>query len=350
MSIKVLYIISSLRRSGPVNVLYSIVKDAMINNIEPIIVTLKPEFKRSKLNSFTDLDIEVINVGRNSSTLTKIIKIIDDRNIEVVHSHGVIPDFINCLIHKKKKNVYCISTLHNFPFEDYKFAYGRICGFLLAVIHCLIVRNLICVSCSDTIQQKFKKLHLSTISIPNGVELPDFSKVINARRKRENVFLYLGEVNRRKNVHLLIEAFKNLTQYELLIVGDGPELKSLEKQNCYKNIKFVGRTENPVSFFMKSDYYISASLSEGLPMACLEAMSYGLPVILSDISPHREIMNDKVGVTFSSNDLKDLLKQIKKISSLNINSKNVYKHIEDKYSAARVSEEYGNLYNELIEN
>lgn len=44
MSIKVLYIVSSLRRSGPVNVLYSIVKDAMINNIEPIIVTLKPEF------------------------------------------------------------------------------------------------------------------------------------------------------------------------------------------------------------------------------------------------------------------------------------------------------------------
>lgn len=99
MSIKVLYIVSSLRRSGPVNVLYSIVKDAMINNIEPIIVTLKPEFKRSKLNSFTNLDIEVINVGRNSSTLTKIIKIIDDRKIEVVHSHGVIPDFINCLIH-----------------------------------------------------------------------------------------------------------------------------------------------------------------------------------------------------------------------------------------------------------
>ncbi|MFD1318489.1 glycosyltransferase [Loigolactobacillus zhaoyuanensis] len=350
MSIKVLYIISSLRRSGPVNVLYSIVKDARTNNIEPVIVTLKPESKRSRLSAFTNLNIKIINVGRNNLTLKKILKVIDDENIEVVHSHGIIPDFINSLIHKKRKNMYCISTLHNFPFEDYKFAYGRIRGLVLAIVHYLIIRRLICVSCSDTIQKKFRKLHLSTISIPNGVDLPDYSMLMNAHKKYGNVFLYLGEINKRKNVQLLMEAFKILTQYELLIVGDGPELDALKKQNDCKNIKFLGRTENPASFFLESDYYISASLSEGLPMACLEAMSYGLPVILSDIGPHKEIMNEEVGVTFSSNNLEDLLKKIRKILSMNIDSREVYEYIQNKYDSTRVSREYAILYNDLIEN
>ena len=90
----------------------------------------------------------------------------------VIHSHGIIPDLINLLC----KNAKCmsISTLHNFPFEDYPMSFGRVVGTVMAFAHISIEKHLICVACSPSIKkQLYKKSKLEVLSIANGVNFPN---------------------------------------------------------------------------------------------------------------------------------------------------------------------------------
>lgn len=52
---------------------------------------------------------------------------------------------------------------------------------------------------------------------------------------------------------------------------------------------FVGKVSTPANYLQLSDYFISASLSEGLPMAVMEGMALGLPPVLSRIDSHIEV-------------------------------------------------------------
>ena len=56
----------------------------------------------------------------------------------------------------------------------------------------------------------------------------------------------------------------------------------------------------------QSDYFVSASLSEGLPNSVLEAISMELPVLLSDISSHKEIVGDNYPYLYKATDVVDL--------------------------------------------
>lgn len=55
------------------------------------------------------------------------------------------------------------------------------------------------------------------------------------------------------------------------------------------SVVFHGFVDNVVPWLQASDLFVSASASEGMPLAVLEALSCGLPALLSDIPPHREI-------------------------------------------------------------
>src|SRR5699024_7455453 len=112
----------------------------------------------------------------------------------------------------------------------------------------------------------------------------------------------VGSLIPRKNPVTLVKGFLESKANEnsiLLVIGDGP-LKS----NIYnmvkdsKHIMLKGQIFNVSDFLKASDYFISVSLSEGLPNTVLEAMSTGLPVCLSNIPPHTEILdyNNTAGV------------------------------------------------------
>jgi glycosyltransferase involved in cell wall biosynthesis len=92
----------------------------------------------------------------------------------------------------------------------------------------------------------------------------------------------------------ILETFPNA---HLQIVGDGEEYVTLDElikeKKLYENIELVGQTDhNNLKFYYSScDLYISASTFEVCPVPTLEAMACGKPLVLSNIEPHKEMID-----------------------------------------------------------
>ena len=130
--------------------------------------------------------------------------------------------------------------------------------------------------------------------IPNGVDLPAFDqrKLAADFRERYNLsdsptLLYMGRLQKRKGVDVLVEAFKasGVADAHLLIVGpDEGMLPTLRAQAAGDpRIVFTGYLdgEERLGALAAGDVFALPAIGEGQPMAALEAMAAGMPVVLS---------------------------------------------------------------------
>ena len=216
------------------------------------------------------------------------------------------------------------------------------------------------IACSETISNKiYENRKVKFDYIRNGID--PTMLVVNKSIKRselkieesDTVYAFCGYLSKRKNVKFLIEVFNTLpNNYKLLVIGDGDELVALKASAKKDNVIFVGKVSTPANYLQLSDYFISASLSEGLPMAVMEGMALGLPPVLSRIDSHIEVKKCcEEGIElFDLDNVDDLSTIIKnkvkddKINSLVKNCAYNYLH------AKRMALEYQEKYKDLIRN
>lgn len=119
------------------------------------------------------------------------------------------------------------------------------------------------------------------------------------------VIITLGRLTPIKGQIHLIRAFskikKTYPQVKLVFIGEGDiesELKRVVKELILENdVLFFGYVSNPFKYIKKSKLFVFPSLSEGFPMALVEAMTCGIPVIASDCrSGPREILSPDTDV------------------------------------------------------
>ncbi len=105
----------------------------------------------------------------------------------------------------------------------------------------------------------------------------------------KKVVMFVGRLVKVKGVDLLLKAFARLNRPDavLVIVGDGPERKDLERLAAHLGIPdrivFTGWREDAAKLVAIADVFVLPSLSEGLPQSLLEALAHGVPCIVSDI-------------------------------------------------------------------
>jgi glycosyltransferase involved in cell wall biosynthesis len=128
--------------------------------------------------------------------------------------------------------------------------------------------------------------------IPNGVVLQ-----VPSDQKREFDLIYVGRLVKWKNVSLIIRTANRLG-LRLCIIGDGPEGNRLKAQakKLGVNCVFTGELEKSEVYYYlrKSSIFILISQYEGLSYALLEAMSIGIPVLVSNAEGNLGIIEDGI--------------------------------------------------------
>ena len=140
----------------------------------------------------------------------------------------------------------------------------------------------------------------------------------------ENVFVFVGRIN---NSGVAFETYNSL-----------PE----ETRNRIKIVSNVSNSELG-QLYENAVAYVSASLFEGLGMPIVEAMSYNIPVILSDIPPHREVSLNK-GFYFDAEDVNGLAAFMDYLPSEKCDYAN---EIRTLFSEENTSARYVNIINSL---
>jgi glycosyltransferase involved in cell wall biosynthesis len=139
------------------------------------------------------------------------------------------------------------------------------------------------------------------------------------------------------------------------MLGEGPlreDCKASAREYPEAQIAFRGFVDNVREYLQASDFFISASLSEGLPNTVLEALASGLPVALSDIGPHREIIQaGRVGVLFDTNSATALAEGINHLCEMDTDelSREARQVACGKFSAEKMSLGYQMLYKDILD-
>lgn len=146
--------------------------------------------------------------------------------------------------------------------------------------------------------------------ILNGINLSD-APPPRALSQAQRRLLFVGRLSVQKNPVFLIEALAKLPRrdWHLTIVGDGPLLtavrESIEAHGLVASVTLAGWLAAPAvqQALSVSDILLMPSLSEGLPVAAIEALKYGLAIVASDIPGVRDVLENGVnGCTFPVGD------------------------------------------------
>lgn len=251
---------------------------------------------------------------------------------DIIHYHGVGPALLSFLPRIFCRKTKVITTFHCIDRKHQK--WGLFAKLMLRVgewAACRFAHETITVS--KTLQQYCSEAYdKDTAYVPNGVTVSEIfsdqpSEILKKFNLEKNKYLLMvSRLVRHKGAHYLVQAFRDLKEKDatfrdlrLVFAGDSAftddyvkELKDLAKED--QNIIFVGfQSGRPLEdLFLNSLAVVHPSESEGLPIAVLEAMSYGKVVLASDIPENMELIKD-YGFSFQNKNIGDLTQQLKEV-------------------------------------
>jgi len=156
----------------------------------------------------------------------------------------------------------------------------------------------------------------------NSVDVDKFSNGDDSFKTEHNlldkpIVMFVGNLIKRKNVESLLEAKKIAnSDYYLVIVGDGPLFKKLNKKVVDENIHdviFAGSRNDVERIIPSCDVLVLPSFSESFGLVLIEALACGKPVIGSNVGGITEIINDDVGLLVNPNKISSIARAIDNI-------------------------------------
>lgn len=141
-------------------------------------------------------------------------------------------------------------------------------------------------------------------AIPNGVFVPE--RIPPAEPARAELGLApdafvigcVARLGKEKDHRTLVEAFRRVRiaapRARLVLVGDGPERAALE-ENAPEGMTLLGTRNDVQSLLPAFDVIALSSRREGLPLALLEGMAFGLPAVATSVGGIPELLADGAG-------------------------------------------------------
>ena len=366
---KICHVINDLSRGGAESHLYSLVKLQHESGHQVSVMLLGRDLKNffSLEDDFREIDIKIIRFkgpkklqGFNPVSIIAATKHFSKNKFDIVHSHSPRSDFLTYLSHlflsKASKWVVTVHGKYGTYLDGSKVIdvfrkLGvRILSRLWSKTDSIIV-------ISESIKEWMSLLNsnLSPEVIPYGINV---QKKIEYESLNELRIGFLGRLNPNKGVEDLINVFmsmKNqndpmLINSKLLIGGVGSDSyeRKLKHLVSDEDVDFLGYVSDREEFFSSINLFVFTSYSEGLGLALLEAMSFGLVCIARNIDPMNKIItNEENGYLFSDNkDLENIIHsiQVKENEDIEGVMTSALKTIENSYSIIHMYSRIEKLY------
>ena len=307
---------------------------------------------------------DFLSFGKSPWKLLKALKAIHktvkEKNIDVIHANSTFAGVLMYFYSLFNRKLFYIYTPHGY----YSFKnMGKAKKLAVRLIEKKINRAadlVIHVSQSEEREAITNKLVTpdKSIVILNGVADPGVQPV----RKAEEAFtiVNLARVDDQKNpfdfIHIARNVLEKSPDVQFIWAGNGKHLEeSRAKVKAFgleENIRFIGFTTEKEALLERSHLYFSTSHYEGLPFAVVEAMSYKLPLLLTDIMGHADMVEEEQnGLLFNSSEhnavsdfIQDLIEDSGKWNSMSAGSYRVFnERFHTQGMLKRLSDVYGVL-------
>ncbi|MBE6833212.1 MAG: glycosyltransferase [Faecalispora sporosphaeroides] len=259
---------------------------------------------------------------RNIAAVFKLRNFLKRERFDKISTHtalasAIIRLAVLLLPQKQRPRVYYIA--HGFLFSK-KDGFKKWL-YLLPEKICAPVTNMLMVMNQEDLElAKRYCLYKEQLHLINGIGFNSDKFKLLSSEERENgrramgfsqadfLFIYAAEFSKRKNQQFLIKAFATVANQiphaHLLLAGNGALLehckKLVKKLQMEKQIHFLGYMQQMQELYPLCDAAVSTSKVEGIPFNVLEAMSCGLPVLLSNIKGHRDLVENKEEFLFDT--------------------------------------------------
>lgn len=231
-----------------------------------------------------------------------VVRYIREHNIHLIHAHlpwaGVVARLAGKMAH-----VPVLYTEHNKQ-ERYHFA-TRVLN--LTTMNMLSGVIAVSADVEASIRKHKAQLRAKLLTILNGVNVTHFSPDASKREGMRSalgipsdahVILTIAVFRFQKRLDLWLEIAKHILEKNpgthFIMVGDGPLKKLVEQKRVAlgltAHVHLVGLQTEVRPYLAASDIYMMSSVFEGLPIALLEAMAFGLPVISTDAGGIKEVI------------------------------------------------------------
>jgi len=192
------------------------------------------------------------------------------------------------------------------------------------------------------------------LSLPPG-ELPQH------RARSEIIIGTAGRLVELKGIEYLISAVAALRRefpaVRVEIAGSGPQHEKLEEaitqRGLGEQVKILGWIDDLPTILSRWDVFVMPSLEEGFPIAALDAMAASLPVVATSVGGIPELIEDgKSGWLVPPRDAEALASRLRLLlcdPELRLSMGEAgYTRVRDRFSAARMTESFARLYDELL--
>lgn len=372
MKIKICHIVNVVtgRSDGVFNHIKYLVKYLDSSKYEHLLIyqggeAVKIQCEQLGLKYF---EMPELNKTFSIKALREIKKIINRNDIDIMHSHVVKPyiysGLLNFFLNKKHIfNYHGIFLKNNYYYSSFQ---KIIIWIFHLVINLFSKVDLVVVPSKSSIEllKSETRLFQNIEYYYDPIEInenQEFNRPLN-----KNGLIVIGMIARleyQKRIDKAIFIMKNLIDMNLNIkldiYGEGTlvdELKVLIKNyNLEDRIELKGFIKNVSEALKTFDLILYTSDFEGLPISLLEAMSYGIPVVASDVGGIKELIERfKCGYVYEKDDIQMAISNIKKIiddkSIKEEFSKNARDAAMNHFTIQKFTIKFDNFYSNLIKN
>jgi len=298
---------------------------------------------------------------------SKIAEVAVMENLDVLHVHYAIPHAVCAILARQMsgRDLKIVTTLHGTDItvlgydpsltDAIRFGIEK-SDYVTAVSNSLISQTHELIKPKKIIECVYNFIDTRVNKRTDSSELRKEYGIL----PHEKVVIHVSNFRPVKRVQDVIQAFAGIAEHlpaKLLLVGDGPEMKTVcnlaGELGIRDKILLLGKQERVEELYSLSDLMLLLSEKESFGLVALEAMACGVPCIGTNVGGIPEvIVNGETGYICELGDIKTITeKAVEILSNEEIHrrfSANSMERAENRFSAEQIVSEYENIYYQLV--